>query len=154
MRKNNFTNWDKVETIINKCETCSLAMVDENNMPYVLPFNFGYENKTIYFHGAKMGKKIDILKKNPNVCIAFSTDNVLQFQNENVGCSYSMKFRSVVACGKAEFIGNFEEKTRVLNIVMKKYANRDNFTFNTPAVNNIEIFKVEVTSVTGKESGY
>lgn len=154
MKANIFTDWNKIETIINKCESCTIAMVDENNMPYVLPFNFGYENKTIYFHGAKVGKKVDILKNNNNVCIAFNTDSKMNIQNENVACSYSMRYRSVLANGKVEIIEDFDEKIRILNVIMKKYTQRDDFSYGNPSVNNVAIFKVVIDSISGKEYGY
>ena len=62
-----------IEDIIKRSTVCRLAMSD-NNSPYVIPINFGYENSTVYFHSAREGRKIDILKKNPNVCIEFDID--------------------------------------------------------------------------------
>lgn len=58
------TNKSELEEVINLSEVCYMAMVDENNLPYNLPFNFAYENNVLYFHSAPFGKKIDILKQN------------------------------------------------------------------------------------------
>jgi len=59
------TNLDEIRDIIEKCKVCHLAMVD-NGMPYVIPLNFGYiiaDNLlTLFFHSAKEGRKINILK--------------------------------------------------------------------------------------------
>jgi len=128
-------------------------MVDDQSMPYVLPFNFGYENNTLYLHSAQQGKKIDILRQNDNVCIAFSIDHQMRHSHEEVACSYGMKFRSVLAYGKVAFVDDFDEKQRILNIVMKKYTGRE-FTFNAPSIHEVAVFKVGITEVTGKESGY
>jgi len=144
---------EKIKQIIDKCDVCYIAMVDEDNMPYLLPFNFGFDKNCIYLHSAKTGKKIDVLKINPNVCIAFSTDHLLLYQNENVACSFRMKSRSVIAYGQVKFINDYEEKIKVLNIIMKKYTGRS-FTYSTPAVKNVEIFIVPIDTVTVKESGY
>jgi hypothetical protein len=32
-----------IDEIIEKCDVCYVAMVDEENMPYLVPFNFGYK---------------------------------------------------------------------------------------------------------------
>lgn len=46
-----------------------LAMTDGLN-PYIIPLNYGYTYEdgklVIYFHCAKEGRKLDILKKNNN----------------------------------------------------------------------------------------
>lgn len=151
---NRMTNDPKViKKIIDKCEACYVGMVDLEGHPYVLPFNFGYEDEIIYLHSAQIGKKIDILKANPQVCIVFSTDHQLFHRHEPVACSYGMKYRSVLASGQVAFIDDYDEKVRVLNIIMRKYAGKD-FDYNPPAVNNVCVYKVEPTSIEGKESGY
>ena len=90
--------------ILQRCQYCHLAMVDLEGKPYVIPMNFGFKDDMIYLHGAQHGKKIDIMKEHPEVCINFTTDHILRYQNEEVACSWSMKYRSVLCYGKAEFI--------------------------------------------------
>jgi uncharacterized protein len=97
--------------IIDKCEVCYVGMIDGDARPYVLPFNFGYEDGVIYLHSAQEGKKIDILTNNPAVCIAFSTDHLLFHRHEPVACSYGMKYRSVLAYGDIEFIPDLMKKS-------------------------------------------
>jgi len=142
-----------IEKIINKCDVCYLAMVDKDNMPYVLPFNFGYDSHYIYLHSGPDGKKIDILKSNNNVCIAFSTDNELFQRHDTVACSCGMKFKSVIAYGKVEFVEDYNQKIEILNKIMLKYTGKE-FTYNAPAVNNVAVFKVYIESITAKTVGY
>jgi len=139
--------------IINKCDICYMGMTDQNNKPYVLPFNFGFDGKTIYLHSAQKGKKIDILENNPNVCVAFSTDHVLRYQNEEVACSWGMKYRSVLAYGKVEFIEDYDQKVDALNHIMKKYAGKE-YTYNEPAVIDVKTYKVVVEKFDGRVYGY
>jgi nitroimidazol reductase NimA-like FMN-containing flavoprotein (pyridoxamine 5'-phosphate oxidase superfamily) len=143
----------ELEEIINRCDVCHLAMVDENNKPYVLPFNFGYKNGEIFLHSAQTGKKIDILKKNNEVCVAFSTDYDLRYQNEDVACSYSWKYRSVLAYGKVEFITDMDKKVEALNAVMANYTKRV-FKYNDPAVNDVNCYKVVIEKLDGRAYGY
>jgi len=153
MKKRIFDNQADIEKIINKCDVCYVAMVDENNQPYVLPFNFGYFNKCIYLHSTRTGKKIDILKKNNNVCVTFSTDHSLVYQNESVACSFSMKFRSVVAYGIANFTEDYDKKIEIMNVIMNKYTGKK-YQYSKPSILNIETFVVEIEHWSGKESGY
>ena len=67
---------ENIAKIIEQCTTCHIAMVDDADagMPYVIPMSFGYSLKDgvleLYFHCAHVGKKLDCIRKNPNV--AFS----------------------------------------------------------------------------------
>ncbi len=144
---------EQIEAIIKKCQFCHVAMVDANQKPYLLPFNFGYSNGVVYLHSDLKGKKIDILKQNPAVCINFTTDHELFMQNQNVACSYGMRYRSVIINGNVEFIDNFDDKVAAMNIFMQQYTGRD-FKYSSPAINNVCLFKVKIESFTGKIYGY
>jgi len=142
-----------LQSIIDTCEVCFMGMVDQDGLPYVLPFNFGYEHGTFYLHSAKTGRKMDVLKNNPNVCLAFSTDHRLFKRHETVACSYGYDYRSIVAFGRLEFIEDYDAKVLALNIIMRKYTGRD-FSYNSPAVNNVAVYKVAPSNIQGKISGY
>lgn len=153
MLSKRITNEPELFQIIDKCEACYVSMVDQNNMPYVVPLNFGLKDGVIYLHSSQTGKKTDILRQNKNVCIAFSTDHQLRFQHEAVACSYGMKYRSVLVYGQIEFIENAEDKIMAMNIVMKKYVGKD-FTYNAPAIREVCVYKVIISEMSGKKLGY
>ncbi|HZX62029.1 MAG TPA: pyridoxamine 5'-phosphate oxidase family protein, partial [Bacteroidales bacterium] len=78
---------------------------------------------------------------------------LLRFQSEKVGCSYTMKYRSVLAYGKVEFIEDPEQKIQIMNIVMKNYVSGD-FTYNQPSMNEIICWIVKIDNLEGKINGY
>lgn len=153
MKKRDLTYKPELELIIWKCNFCNLAMVDPDGKPYVIPMNFGYDGNYVYLHSGQSGKKIDILKANPEVCISFSTDHQLRWVNEEVACSWGMKYRSVLAYGKVEFIDDYDKKEEALKVIMKNYSDLD-FTFNAPAVNDVLVFRVKVDQLHGRALGY
>ncbi|MDT8392897.1 MAG: pyridoxamine 5'-phosphate oxidase family protein [Bacteroidales bacterium] len=153
MKKRDLTFKPELESIIQKCDYCSLAMVDRDGYPYVVPMNFGYAGDHIYFHSARQGKKIDILKENPRVCVSFSTDHELRWVNEEVACSWGMKYRSVLAYGEIEFIDDYDGKLEALKTIMKNYSDHL-FLFNAPAVNDVMIYRVKVDKLVGRCYGY
>jgi len=128
-------------------------MIDPDNAPYVIPMNFGYANDTVYLHSSRTGKKVDILKKNNRVSLSFSTDHELRWQSEKVACSYSMRYRSVLASGRVEFIEDMQEKVDALNVIMKNYTDRS-FKYNDPAVRDVLVFKVVIDKLEGRAYGY
>jgi nitroimidazol reductase NimA-like FMN-containing flavoprotein (pyridoxamine 5'-phosphate oxidase superfamily) len=141
------------ESVIWKCQSCNIAMVDPEGKPYVIPMNFGFDGTHVYFHGSATGKKADVLKNRADVCISFSTDHELRYVNEEVACSWSMRYRSVLVYGKAEFVEDPEEKINCLNIIMAHYTDRK-FEYNAPAIKEVMVFKVGVEKIEGRVYGY
>lgn len=150
-------NQIEIENIINSCLVCNVAMVDKNGLPYVLPFNFGYQDNIIYLHSAPEGKKLDILTHNNNVCLSFSNDYKMHIQSESLACSYSMKYKSVLVFGEVQFVDDedIDLKQEILTIIMKKYApNNSGYKFGLPALKNVKVFFVEAKKIEGKAYGY
>ena len=81
------TEKEQIEDIITKCTICYVGMADTDGTPYVIPMNFGYKEGVVYLHSAQEGRSIDILSRNPKICVTFSTDHALVFQHPQVACS-------------------------------------------------------------------
>ena len=141
---------DAVEAIIRDSLVCRLALSDENR-PYVVPLCFGYKDNTLYFHSSPEGKKIEILRKNGNVCFEFDIDQ--KVVQDDKPCKWTMKYRSVIGFGKGSLVEDLEEKRKGLDAIMQHYAGRS-FEYVEAAIENTVIIKVEVESMTGKKSGY
>ncbi len=150
MRKTTFLKkLEEVEVIFKKCDVCYMGMIDLEGKPYVLPFNFGYSEGYIYLHSDNKGKKIEVLKQNPEVCLTFSTDHEMFHVHDHVACSYGMAYRSVLVQGKVEFIEEKEAKIVAMNKFMRQYVDRD-FSYSDPAINNVSLYRVKVEDFTGK----
>jgi hypothetical protein len=85
--------------------------------------------------------------------VEFSTDYLLRFQDEKVACSYSMKYRCVLAYGKVEFIEDPEQKIKIMNTVMKNYSSGE-FIYNPPSIKEISCWIVKIEKMEGKVNGY
>lgn len=59
------TDFSQMVEIMKHCGVCNVSFSDE--YPYVVPMNFGMkidgEEITLYFHGAGVGRKHDLVKK-------------------------------------------------------------------------------------------
>ena len=138
-----------IEDILSKATVCRLGMC-EANQPYVVPLCFGYKDNTLYFHCAGQGKKLDILRKNNNVC--FEVDVDCEIVKADKACDWGMKYKSVIGFGKAEFIEDVESKRKAFDVIMQQYS-EGAFEYPANAIENIVVIKVEVESMTGKQSG-
>ena len=140
---------DAVEAIIRDSLVCRLALSDENR-PYVVPLCFGYRDNALYFHSSPEGKKIEILRKNGNVCFEFDIDQ--EVVQDEKPCKWTMNYRSVIGFGKGSLVENLEEKKKGLDVIMQQYSGRS-YEYLQPEIENTVIIKVEIESMTGKESG-
>lgn len=146
------TDKKEIDAIIAKCDICFVGLADTDGTPYVLPMNFGYKDGTVYLHSAQEGRSIDIISRNPKVCITFSTDHALVFQHPQVACSYRMRSTSVIGWGSVVYEEDFDKKREALDIIMKQYVERE-FLYSDPAVRNVKIWKVELEQMTCKAFG-
>jgi hypothetical protein len=142
------TEKSEIESIIRKSLVCRLGLAD-NGTPYIVPLCFGYKDNCLYFHSAREGRKIDILKRNNEVCFEF--DDNLQVKSGKAACDWGMKYRSVIGYGRASFIEDPEAKRKALDIIMAQYADGA-FEYSEKALGEALVIKVEIQSMTGKKS--
>lgn len=150
-KEKEITDIKEIEDIINRAQICRLGLC-KDQQPYIVPMNYGYEDKCFYFHCAKEGKKLDIIKNNPNVCFELEADTVHSYDEE--ACKCTMHYKSVIGWGKAEPIEDEKEVLHALNLIMKHYVDKESFTYTEKALKAVAVFKVEVLEMTGKKSGY
>jgi hypothetical protein len=124
--------------------------LSEGSLPYVVPVCFGYQDRTIYIHGSFMGKKIDMIQKNPNVCCEFDINTKIM-QAENA-CDWGVKYQSVIGFGKASLLKDRDEKRKALSIIMSQYSDRS-FQFPEKKLDKTAVIKIEIATMTGKQSG-
>ena len=139
--------------IIDKCKICRLGL-SENNFPYVVPLNYGYtfenEKLTLYFHGAKEGKKVEIIKGNSNAC--FENDCDAKLIESEKACNYGYEFKSIVGFGKITFLETSAEKTFGLNrIMIHQTGKKAEFNFTEEELNNVCVYKMSVVDFSGKQ---
>lgn len=145
------TDLKEIESILAQCKTCHLAMVD-NGYPYVVPLSYTYEVKddelVLYFHSAKEGRKITILRKNNAVCFEICQEGEPIFA-EKTPCNSGYYFSSVHGFGNVEFIDSIDEKCRVLSLLMQHQAGI-NASFSQAQADSVCLFRVKTAAFTGK----
>ena len=144
------TDLDKIVEIMRTCDVCRVAFFDEE-YPYIVPLNFGLsyqDNKiTLYFHGAREGKKLTLLNKNNAVC--FEMDCSHQLVTGDRACDYSMNYESVIGFGSLTILES-SEKRMALDAMMQQYTKDMNFTYGERELNAVTVLKLTVDQVTGK----
>ena len=149
-KEKEITDKSEIERIISKAIVCRISMANDN-IPYIVPLCFGYKDNSIYVHCASEGKKTDILHKNSNVC--FEIDINSQVIEGDNACNWGMQYQSVIGFGKAFFLEDSEDKKIGLNIIMNHYSNRV-FQFSEQSLKKTSVIKIEIESMSGKQSGF
>ncbi len=144
------TGLEEIEAVIRSCQVCRLALID-GEYPYIVPLNFGYRDRTLYFHGALRGKKLSLLETNNKA--AFEMDRKLEIVTSEDPCEWGMKFQSVIGSGRVSMIESPEEKTEALQLIMSQYTN-DAFDMPEKRVKGTAVYKLEIKQMTGKQGGW
>ncbi|HAH25101.1 MAG TPA: MFS transporter [Prolixibacteraceae bacterium] len=151
MRTHFIEDRNEIDAILKQCRTCYVAMSD-NDVPYVLPMNFGMDGDRVILHSAQEGRMWETIKKNPKVCISWTLGEGIAWQDQQVGCSYRVQSKSVLIEGTVEIIDDFQEKERLFRQFMTQYSDLA-FKFNAPAIRNVGVFVVPITRLTAKVFG-
>lgn len=141
------TDRKTIDDIISRCKVCRIALC-ENGQPYVLPLNFGYDGKHLYFHSATVGKKIEMIKQNNRVCFEF--DILHEITTADKPCEWSAKYESVVGSGTAEFIESQQEKSKALDYILRQYGGSFS-DLNGSSLSSVVIIRVNIVSISGKK---
>lgn len=144
-------DFNELKEIVQKADVCRIAFATDGT-PYIVTLSFGYEWKEhliIYFHGAKKGKKIDLLKKNNLVC--FEMDIEHEIIKEGKACDWGMKYRSIVGMGRLKIVEDIEEKRKGLDLIMDHYGYKGEKDYNKKIFSVTEILKLDVTEMVGKK---
>lgn len=151
MRTIKIKSGEETKKIIRMCRTCYLAM-SEGEQPYVVPMNFALDGETIILHSARDGRKWETMKVNPNVCLTWVLGEEIAWQDLQVGCSYRVKSKSVIAEGKIEFVDDYEEKVTCMEKLMAQYSPLS-FSFSRPSVENVGVIKVHIQKIEARDFG-
>ncbi len=149
-REREITDINEIISILDKSKIAHIGLVDGDE-PYVVPMNYGYimENGrlTIYLHGAKRGRKLDLMRKNPKVFFEAECD-LREFEGD-IACRYGIAYESIMGKGTAVIIEDIEEKKKALSLLMKTQTGKD-FEFEDKMTAFVSIIRIDVAEYTAK----
>lgn len=135
---------EEILAIINTHQICRIALNDENS-PYIVPVNFGYEYKDarwiIWFHGSRTGRKMQLLRKNPAVSVEMDGNHQLIPAED--ACDYSYAYSSIIACGRASIVQKHEEMQHGLNIIMRQAVPGKSFSYRDNMMKAVCVVRIE-----------
>ncbi len=145
------TDHSLIESILKEEPICRIALCDWEK-PYLFPMAFGYQDGYLYLHSAREGKKIDLLRKNNQVC--FEVESKVEVVPGEKPCDWGMRYYTVIGFGKAYFLEEPDQKKKALDIMMRKFTKESQNEYAETMLEKTEVIKIVIEEMTGKKSGY
>ncbi len=124
--------------VIDRSEFGVLSVVDEKSAPYSIPLSIARRDRTLYFHSAREGRKVDLLQEGTLVQVVFvGTVKVprlftREYLDEASGDAhrfgkltsqvFTTEFESAVVTGTVHRVTDDAEKIEALRTISMKYV--------------------------------
>lgn len=141
----------KEETMrILKCARIGvLAVNGDDGYPYAIPINFYYdeEEQKIFFHGSRIGHKVDALKKNDKVCFTVFGPETVKDE------PWAPYVKSAVIFGRCHLMEYTDiADTRLRQLAKKFYPNEELINEEIALSGKaVQMYVIEIEHMSGKE---
>jgi hypothetical protein len=143
------TDRAEIDAILYEGKVMHLAM-SLDDRPFLVPLFYAYDGHALYFHSARQGTKIEILKKNPHVCFEVSLGHGVIPSDK--ACDFEARHRTVIGMGAAVFVEDEQQKRHALDAIVGCFTQKK-FTYPAPMLAQTAIVRIEIESLKGKKHG-
>ncbi len=125
-----------------------LSVLGDDGYPYGLPMNHWYneEDGKIYFHGAKVGHKIDALKNCDKVSFCVYDKG---YRKDG---QWSLNIRSVVIFGRIRFVEDEDKAVEICSKLCRKFTDDEEYLRQElkGSLAHMQCLELTVDHMTGK----
>jgi len=141
----------RIREVITSCDCCRLGLCDEGKA-YVVPLDFGCVERdgryTFYFHGAKEGRKLDLIRKTG--WAAFEMDTGHEWVLGETAQQNTSRFQCVMGGGPVALVETAEEKREGLLAILAHATGKDQWEIGEAALENTSVFRLDVEELSCK----
>ena len=124
--------------------------------PYIVPIGYGfdYDGKelTLYMHGAKVGRKMELAAGQPNV--GFEVDHAGEVVKGETPSDSSISYQSIIGTGHLQIIEDVTEKEKCFNKIMYQFTGNNRHEYSQKALEMTAALKLVADSFTMKQAKY
>lgn len=129
--------------------TAVLAVRGDGGYPYAVPVNFVFDGRSVYFHCAKEGHKLDAIRNDSRVslCVVDTAEVAPK--------DFATHYKSAIAFGKAAEVTDEDEKRSAMQLLNQKYSPGLETEGNVRIQrewNILCVIKIEIEHLSGKDS--
>lgn len=137
--------------IVYRCDTIRLALHQEP-FPYLVPLSFGAkrteESITLYFHCARVGFKAELLANGAPVCV----EGDIFYGYREVPGGITACFESFIGYGRCAQVTEDAERLEALRLLCEHCGYADYPLASCKSLKAVGVYKIELSSITGKRS--
>jgi nitroimidazol reductase NimA-like FMN-containing flavoprotein (pyridoxamine 5'-phosphate oxidase superfamily) len=149
-KEREITDRTEIEAIIRSANLMHIALAD-GDMPFLVPVFYGFDGTALYFHSSKVGTKIEIIKRNNNICFEISVNHGI-IENE-IACDFEVKHKTVIGIGKAVFTTDEAEKIKGLDLIVAQFTDKK-FDYPKSNLQHTAVIRIDIDSIKGKKHGF
>ena len=142
------TELQEIAQVFERADTIRIGM-HGGDYPYVVPVSYGWElvdgKIAVYFHGARCGRKYELLRQDPRVCVEA---DVLNGYVPN-GSSYTADYISAIGFGAAESLTG-AEAVHGMQLLLRHCGAPEDVAERCILRDITEMTRVVLVQVTGK----
>lgn len=150
LRKDRQVSTDDAYAILDSAAYGTLAATTQDGAPYSVPLNFVREGARLYFHCAKRGRKLDVLRASPQVRICFVAGDVMFPEGGFTTC-----YASAIVEGTASEVHEAPKRLHALQLLSERFMPTSMGQFDAHMQQYhaaARVFQVEIASITGKRN--
>ena len=114
-RKRQELSREDTAAILERRTSGVLALAEEGGFPYAVPLSYVYTGDKLYFHCAKSGHKLELIRQNPKASFCVVD------QDQIVPEEYTTYFRSAMVFGELRVMEDGPEKRAAIEALAAKY---------------------------------
>ena len=136
--------------LIDRCTHGVAALSTGEDAPYCLPLSLVRVGDCLYFHCAREGRKIQLLRRDPRVCVTFVGEDAPTFE---APANYTTLFQSAIVTGTASEVLDQEEKVAALRALCQKLTPgfMEHFDFAVEkSLKVTSVWRIQMEDISGK----
>lgn len=148
-KKKNEISLVAAKQLLHQARRGVLAVNGDDGYPYAMPLNYYYDEAAnkIYFHGARVGHKVDSIKACDKVCFTVYGNETVREE------AWAPFMQSVIIFGRCHLIKNQDTAIELVRRMAMKYYPNEQLADEEIASSGraVQMFEIEIEHLTGKE---
>lgn len=149
-RKRQELSREDTAAILERRASGVLALAEEGGFPYAVPLSYVYTGDKLYFHCAKSGHKLELIRQNPKASFCVVD------QDQIVPEEYTTYFRSAIVFGELRVMEDGPEKRAAIEALAAKYDPEGPADGRQKEIDRewgaLCVLEMEISHMTGKEA--
>lgn len=123
-----------------------LSMIGDDGYPYGIPLDHWYSGNKLYFHGAKVGHKMDAITAFDKVSYCVMDES---FRRDG---EWALNIKSVVVFGRIRVVENEAKKREICTNLVRKFTDDEEYLQKelTNAFPRVNCLELTIEHMTGK----